>query len=173
MSHEPQRNQRRPLIDWSDKHFETRAIRSGQDPDPTTGSVVIPINMASTYRHDALGEFKGYEYGRTGNPTRTALEDLIERKMRGETRSAKRRQPEPKVIDLMEALKASVAESKRGGANGAKPKKAAPKRASRAKSRATAASGSACPCFSCSARWTCCMNRWKWMRCFRPTAAHV
>jgi len=72
-----QPNQRRPPKDWSDKHFETRAIRSGQDPDPTTGSVVIPLNMASTYRHDALGEFKGYEYGRTGNPTRTALEDLL------------------------------------------------------------------------------------------------
>jgi cystathionine gamma-synthase len=70
-------NQRRKPADWSDKHFETRAIRSGQDPDPTTGSVVIPLNMASTYRHDALGEFKGYEYGRTGNPTRTALEDQL------------------------------------------------------------------------------------------------
>ncbi|MGI8403249.1 MAG: cystathionine gamma-synthase [Thermomicrobiales bacterium] len=70
-------NQRRQPIDWSDQHFETRAIRSGQDPDPTTGSVVIPINMSSTYRHDSLGEFKGYEYGRTGNPTRTALEDLL------------------------------------------------------------------------------------------------
>jgi cystathionine gamma-synthase len=72
-----QPNQRREPIDWSDMHFETRAIRSGQDPDPTTGSVVIPLNMASTYRHDAVGTFKGYEYGRTGNPTRTALEDQI------------------------------------------------------------------------------------------------
>ncbi len=70
-------NQRRPPADWSDQRFETRAIRSGQDPDPTTGSVVIPLNMASTYRHDALGEFKGYEYGRTANPTRTALEDQL------------------------------------------------------------------------------------------------
>ncbi len=72
-----QPNQRRQPTDWSDKRFETRAIRSGQDPDPTTGSVVIPLNMASTYRHDALGEFKGYEYGRTANPTRTALEDQL------------------------------------------------------------------------------------------------
>ncbi len=70
-------NQRRQPADWSDRRFETRAIRSGQDPDPTTGSVVIPLNMASTYRHDSLGEFKGYEYGRTGNPTRTALEDQL------------------------------------------------------------------------------------------------
>ena len=70
-------NQRRQPTDWSDMHFETRAIRSGQDPDPTTGSVVIPLNMASTYRHDALGEFKGFEYGRTGNPTRSALQDQI------------------------------------------------------------------------------------------------
>jgi len=70
-------NQRRQPTDWSDRHFETRAIRSGQDPDPTTGSVTLPIHTASTYRHDALGQFKGYEYGRTGNPTRTALEDLL------------------------------------------------------------------------------------------------
>lgn len=70
-------NQRRPQTDWRDQHFETRAIRSGQDPDPTTGSVVIPLHMASTFRHDALGEFKGFEYGRTGNPTRTALEDQL------------------------------------------------------------------------------------------------
>ncbi len=70
-------NQRRPQSDWSDMHFETRAIRSGQDPDPVTGSVVIPLHMASTYRHDAVGEFKGFEYGRTGNPTRTALEDQL------------------------------------------------------------------------------------------------
>jgi cystathionine gamma-synthase len=70
-------NQRRQPNDWSSQHFETRAIRSGQDPDPTTGSVVIPLNMSSTYRHDALGQFKGYEYGRTSNPTRTALEDLL------------------------------------------------------------------------------------------------
>jgi cystathionine gamma-synthase len=72
-----QPNQRRQQTDWSAMHFETRAIRSGQDPDPTTGSVVIPLNMASTYRHDAIGSFKGYEYGRTGNPTRTALEDQL------------------------------------------------------------------------------------------------
>jgi cystathionine gamma-synthase len=72
-----QPNQRRQPTDWGSMHFETRAIRSGQDPDPTTGSVVIPLNMASTYRHDAVGTFKGYEYGRTGNPTRTALEDQI------------------------------------------------------------------------------------------------
>lgn len=70
-------NQRRQPNDWSSQHFETRAIRSGQDPDPTTGSVVIPLNMSSTYRHDALGQFKGYEYGRTSNPARTALEDLL------------------------------------------------------------------------------------------------
>ena len=70
-------NQRRKQTDWRDKQFETRAIRSGQDPDSATGSVVIPLHMSSTYRHDALGEFKGYEYGRTGNPTRSALEDLL------------------------------------------------------------------------------------------------
>lgn len=70
-------NKPREQTDWSAMHFATRAIRSGQDPDPTTGSVVVPIYQTSTYRHDAIGKFKGYEYSRTGNPTRTALEDAL------------------------------------------------------------------------------------------------
>jgi cystathionine beta-lyase/cystathionine gamma-synthase len=57
--------------------FETRAIHAGQDPDPSTGSVVVPIYQTSTYAQDALGKHKGYEYSRTGNPTRTALETCI------------------------------------------------------------------------------------------------
>ncbi|NOY55467.1 MAG: cystathionine gamma-synthase [Actinobacteria bacterium] len=54
--------------------FETDAIHAGQDPDPTTGSVVVPIHATSTYAQIAPGEHKGYEYSRTGNPTRHALE---------------------------------------------------------------------------------------------------
>ncbi|MEP6775364.1 MAG: cystathionine gamma-synthase [Chloroflexota bacterium] len=57
--------------------FETRAIHAGQDPDPSTGSVIVPIYQTSTYAQDALGQHKGYEYSRTGNPTRTALETCI------------------------------------------------------------------------------------------------
>ena len=57
--------------------FETRAIHAGQDPDPTTGAVIVPIYQTSTYAQDALGQHKGYEYSRTGNPTRTALETCI------------------------------------------------------------------------------------------------
>ncbi len=53
--------------------FETRAIHAGQDPDPTTGAVVVPIYATSTYAQPAPGEHRGYEYSRTGNPTRTAL----------------------------------------------------------------------------------------------------
>jgi cystathionine gamma-synthase len=77
MNDDSNRNQPRPQTDWSAMHFATRAIRSGQDPDPTTGAVVVPLYQTSTYRHDALGSFKGYEYSRTGNPTRTALEDAL------------------------------------------------------------------------------------------------
>ena len=55
--------------------FETRAIHVGQEPDPTTGSVIVPIYQTSTYAQPRLGEHKGYEYSRTGNPTRTALEE--------------------------------------------------------------------------------------------------
>lgn len=57
--------------------FETRAIHAGQDPDPTTGAVIVPIYQTSTYVQHGVGEHKGYEYSRTGNPTRTALETCI------------------------------------------------------------------------------------------------
>jgi cystathionine beta-lyase/cystathionine gamma-synthase len=54
--------------------FETRAIHDGQEPDPATGSVVVPIYQTSTYAQDAVGQHKGYEYSRVANPTRTALQ---------------------------------------------------------------------------------------------------
>ncbi len=54
--------------------FETRAIHDGQEPDPATGSVIVPIYQTSTYAQDAVGENKGYEYSRAANPTRTALQ---------------------------------------------------------------------------------------------------
>ena len=54
--------------------FETRAIHEGQEPDPATGAVTVPIYQTSTYVQDAVGEHKGYDYSRTANPTRTALQ---------------------------------------------------------------------------------------------------
>jgi cystathionine gamma-synthase len=54
--------------------FETRAIHDGQEPDPATGSVIVPIYQTSTYAQDGVGEHKGYEYSRAANPTRTALQ---------------------------------------------------------------------------------------------------
>ena len=54
--------------------FETRAIHAGQEPDPATGSVVVPIYQTSTYAQDAVGQNKGYDYSRVANPTRTALQ---------------------------------------------------------------------------------------------------
>jgi cystathionine gamma-synthase len=57
--------------------FETLAIHAGQDPDPATGAVVTPIYQTSTYAQQAVGEHKGYEYSRSGNPTRTALESCL------------------------------------------------------------------------------------------------
>jgi cystathionine gamma-lyase len=57
--------------------FATRAIHAGQPPDPATGAVVVPIYQTSTYAQDALGKHRGYEYSRTGNPTRAALETCI------------------------------------------------------------------------------------------------
>jgi cystathionine gamma-synthase len=54
--------------------FETRAIHDGQEPDPATGAVIVPIYQTSTYAQDGVGEHKGYEYSRSANPTRTALQ---------------------------------------------------------------------------------------------------
>jgi cystathionine beta-lyase/cystathionine gamma-synthase len=54
--------------------FETRAIHEGQEPDPATGAVTVPIYQTSTYVQEAVGEHKGYDYSRVANPTRTALQ---------------------------------------------------------------------------------------------------
>jgi cystathionine gamma-synthase len=54
--------------------FETRAIHEGQQPDPATGSVIVPIYQTSTFAQDAVGQNKGYDYSRAANPTRTALQ---------------------------------------------------------------------------------------------------
>lgn len=59
----------------SDHKFATRAIHAGQDPDPTTGAIMTPVFQTSTYAQASPGVFKGeYDYARTANPTRTALE---------------------------------------------------------------------------------------------------
>ncbi len=57
--------------------FETLAIHAGQDPDPATGAVITPIYQTSTYAQSAVGVHQGYEYSRSGNPTRTALEECL------------------------------------------------------------------------------------------------
>ena len=54
--------------------FATKAIHVGQEPDPATGAIIVPIYQTSTFVQEALGKHKGYEYARTANPTRSALE---------------------------------------------------------------------------------------------------
>lgn len=58
-------------------HFETAAIHVGQEPEPTTGAAVVPIYQTSTYVQDSVGKHKGFEYSRTDNPTRHALESCL------------------------------------------------------------------------------------------------
>src|SRR5437660_5976804 len=57
--------------------FATLAIHAGQEADPATGATVVPIYATSTYTQEAPGKHKGYEYSRSGNPTRTALETCL------------------------------------------------------------------------------------------------
>jgi cystathionine gamma-synthase len=57
--------------------FETRAIHSGQPADPRTGAVVTPISLATTFAQPEVGQHAGFEYGRSGNPTRAALEECL------------------------------------------------------------------------------------------------
>jgi cystathionine gamma-synthase len=63
--------------DYHKTGFETRAIHAGQAADPQTGAVTVPIYQTSTYAQEEVGKHKGYEYSRTHNPTRTALEECI------------------------------------------------------------------------------------------------
>jgi cystathionine beta-lyase/cystathionine gamma-synthase len=59
------------------RKFETKCIHAGQEPDPSTGAIMTPVYLTSTYVQEAVGKHRGYEYSRTGNPTRKALEDCL------------------------------------------------------------------------------------------------
>ncbi|GAA0201676.1 cystathionine gamma-synthase [Haladaptatus pallidirubidus] len=65
------------MTDSDDFQFETRSIHAGQEPDEETGALMTPIYANSTYVQDGPGDHRGYEYSRTGNPTRTDLEDNL------------------------------------------------------------------------------------------------
>src|SRR6184192_2849189 len=65
------------MKDSKDLGFSTRAIHAGQGADPATGATIVPIYATSTYTQEAPGHHKGYEYSRSGNPTRAALETCL------------------------------------------------------------------------------------------------
>jgi cystathionine gamma-lyase len=65
------------LTDSNHRRFDTLAIHAGQHPDPTTGALMTPVYLTSTYAQKGPGEHLGYEYSRTRNPTRQALEDCL------------------------------------------------------------------------------------------------
>jgi cystathionine gamma-synthase len=63
---------------FSTSLFDTKAVHAGQAPDETTGAVIPPVHFSTTYAQDGIGGLRaGYEYGRSGNPTRTALETQL------------------------------------------------------------------------------------------------
>lgn len=67
----------KPHLAYADWSFDTRAIHAGQQPDPDTGAIMTPVFQTSTYVQSSPGEHRGYEYSRTHNPTRNALEDCL------------------------------------------------------------------------------------------------
>src|SRR5205807_8336252 len=66
-----------PMTEQPGDGFATRAIHVGQDADPATGAVIVPIYQTSTYAQSEVGVHKGYDYSRTANPTRAALETCL------------------------------------------------------------------------------------------------
>lgn len=62
---------------WDGAGFATRAIHAGQDPDPRTGAVSVPVYQTSTFAQEEVGKHAGWDYARTGNPTRDALETVL------------------------------------------------------------------------------------------------
>jgi cystathionine gamma-synthase len=67
-----------PASQWEKSGFSTRAIHAGSEPDPVTGAVVPAINVASTFKQDGVGGLRsGYEYSRSANPTRDALQECL------------------------------------------------------------------------------------------------
>ena len=66
--------------------FDTRAIHAGQEPNPVTGDVVVPLHLATTFKQDGVGGLRGgYEYARSANPTRTALQEALAALEQGRT----------------------------------------------------------------------------------------
>ena len=89
-----------------DARFSTVCLHAGQEPDPSTGAIITPIYQTSTYVQDELGRHKGYEYARTQNPTRFALERNIAaieggREWTGTLRPAQPAGENPPVLDLL------------------------------------------------------------------------
>jgi cystathionine gamma-lyase len=64
-------------MNWNNKSFSTRQIHAGQSPDPTTGAIMTPVYYTSTFVQESPGLHKGFEYSRSHNPTRFALEDCV------------------------------------------------------------------------------------------------
>ena len=65
------------MTNWDDMGFATRAIHAGQDPDEQTGAVIVPVYQTSTFAQSEVGAHKGWDYARSGNPTRDAFETAI------------------------------------------------------------------------------------------------
>ena len=80
--------------------FATRAIHVGQAADPTTGAVIVPIYQTSTYAQSEVGVHKGYDYSRTANPTRAALEACLASLDAGREPQAVRRRSSGHVAPL-------------------------------------------------------------------------
>src|SRR5512146_1121329 len=86
-------------------HFETLAVHAGQAPDTATGAVIPPIYQTSTYAMESVDRHKGYEYSRTGNPTRAALETCLAA-LEGLGAAAGKAQDEPRALAFASGMAA-------------------------------------------------------------------
>jgi DNA end-binding protein Ku len=119
---------------WPDEIRSTGGLDLPEGKEATVRAK--ELQMARSLVESLADKFRPESYT---DAYRSALEELIEQKMRGETRNARRRRPEPKVIDLMEALRASVDEAKSRGSSKKKPSRTRRKAARRSTARRTAA----------------------------------
>ena len=99
------------LLKRKNMKFGTKVIHAGQQADPTTGAIMTPIYQTSTYIQETPGKHRGYEYSRTGNPTRHALEKNLAVLENGKHGNLKQLRPRQSINEQMNLMSTSSIKS--------------------------------------------------------------